>query len=124
MGIDEICGNKDKYTPLPMPSGFGPVKTLMEPDFRLMSALSGSQQNFAISDPTLPDNPIVFASQGFLNLTGYQLDQVLGRNCRFLQGPETDPQAVEKIRKAVAEGVDASVCLLNYRIDGTTFWNQ
>jgi PAS domain S-box-containing protein len=122
--IARVCGDKEKYTPLPMPSGFGPVKTLMEPDFRLMSALSGSQQNFAISDPTLPDNPIVYVSQGFLELTGYTLDQVLGRNCRFLQGPGTDQSAVEVIRKGIAEGVDTSVCLLNYKADGTPFWNQ
>mmetsp|Transcript_8185 Transcript_8185/g.11691 ORF Transcript_8185/g.11691 Transcript_8185/m.11691 type:complete len:151 (-) Transcript_8185:291-743(-) len=107
-----------------MPSGFGPVKTLMEPDFRLMSALSGSQQNFAISDPSLPDNPIVYVSQGFLELTGYKLNQVLGRNCRFLQGPGTDQSAVDIIRKGVREGVDTSVCLLNYKADGTPFWNQ
>jgi len=122
--INDICGNKEKYTPLPMPSGFGPVKTLMEPDFRLMSALSGSQQNFAISDPTLPDNPIVYVSQGFLDLTGYTLDQVLGRNCRFLQGPGTDQSAVDVIRKGIQEGIDTSVCLLNYKADGTPFWNQ
>jgi PAS domain S-box-containing protein len=122
--INDICGDKDKYTPQPMPSGFGPVKTLMEPDFRLMSALSGSRQNFAISDPTLPDNPIVYVSQGFLDLTGYSLDQVLGRNCRFLQGPGTDPRGVDVIRKGVNEGIDTSVCLLNYKADGTTFWNQ
>lgn len=122
--IKDVCGDKEKFTPLPMPSGFGPVKTIMEPDFRLMSALSGSQQNFAISDPTLPDNPIVYVSQGFLDLTGYTLDQVLGRNCRFLQGPGTDQSAVEVIRRGIAEGVDTSVCLLNYRADGSPFWNQ
>lgn len=115
---------KGDYTPLPMPSGFGPVKTLMEPDYRLMSALSGSQQNFAISDPSLPDNPIVYVSQGFLDLTGYTLDQVLGRNCRFLQGPGTDQAAVDVIRRGVREGTDTSVCLLNYKADGTPFWNQ
>mmetsp|Transcript_8184 Transcript_8184/g.11690 ORF Transcript_8184/g.11690 Transcript_8184/m.11690 type:complete len:361 (-) Transcript_8184:291-1373(-) len=122
--IESVGGPKGKFTPLPMPSGFGPVKTLMEPDFRLMSALSGSQQNFAISDPSLPDNPIVYVSQGFLELTGYKLNQVLGRNCRFLQGPGTDQSAVDIIRKGVREGVDTSVCLLNYKADGTPFWNQ
>lgn len=122
--LEGVSGPKGKFTPLPMPSGFGPVKTLMEPDFRLMSALSGSQQNFAISDPSLPDNPIVYVSQGFLDLTGYTLDQVLGRNCRFLQGPGTDQSAVDIIRKGVREGVDTSVCLLNYKADGTPFWNQ
>lgn len=122
--LQSINGPKGKFTPLPMPSGFGPVKALMEPDFRLMSALSGSQQNFAISDPSLPDNPIVYVSQGFLQLTGYTLDQVLGRNCRFLQGPGTDQSAVDIIRKGVREGTDTSVCLLNYKADGTPFWNQ
>jgi len=122
--IKSACGEEGSFTPLPMPSGFGPVKTLMEPDFRLMSALSGSQQNFAISDPSLPDNPIVYVSQGFLDLTGYTLDQVLGRNCRFLQGPGTDQSAVDIIRRGVREGIDTSVCLLNYKEDGTPFWNQ
>ena len=90
----------------------------------LVKALQTAQQNFVITDPSLPDNPIVFASQGFLTLTGYALESVLGRNCRFLQGPRTDPRAVAKIRKAVDEGYDTSVCLLNYRIDGSTFYNQ
>jgi len=99
-------------------------KVLDDPDFSFIKALQTAQQNFVVTDPSLPDNPIVYATQGFLNLTGYTLDQVLGRNCRFLQGPETDPKAVEKIRRAIEDGTDMSVCLLNYRVDGTTFWNQ
>jgi len=97
---------------------------LDDPDFSFIKALQTAQQNFVVTDPSLPDNPIVYATQGFLNLTGYSLDQVLGRNCRFLQGPETDPKAVGKIRKAIEDGADTSVCLLNYRVDGSTFWNQ
>jgi len=100
------------------------TKTLDDPDYSLVKALQTAQQNFVISDPSLPDNPIVYASQGFLALTGYTLDQVLGRNCRFLQGPATDPKAVAKIRKGIEKGEDTTVVLLNYRIDGTTFWNQ
>ncbi|CAN0008823.1 unnamed protein product [Ectocarpus sp. 8 AP-2014] len=106
------------------------TKVLDDPDYSLVKALQTAQQNFVITDPTLPDNPIVFASQGFLELTGYTLDQVLGRNCRFLQGPDTDPKAVEKIRKASARARarasarDTSVCLRNYRVDGAMFWNQ
>lgn len=99
-------------------------KVLDDPDFSFIKALQTAQQNFVVTDPSLPDNPIVYATQGFLNLTGYTLDQVLGRNCRFLQGPETDPKAVEKIRRSIEDGTDMSVCLLNYRVDGTTFWNQ
>jgi len=99
-------------------------KVLDDPDFSFIKALQTAQQNFVVTDPSLPDNPIVYATQGFLNLTGYTLDQVLGRNCRFLQGPETDPKSVKKIRKSIEHGTDMSVCLLNYRVDGTTFWNQ
>lgn len=99
-------------------------RVLDDPDFSFIKALQTAQQNFVVTDPSLPDNPIVYATQGFLNLTGYTLDQVLGRNCRFLQGPETDPKAVEKIRRSIDEGTDMSVCLLNYRVDGMTFWNQ
>lgn len=60
-------------------------KVLDDPDFSFIKALQTAQQNFVVTDPSLPDNPIVYASQGFLNLTGYSLDQILGRNCRFLQ---------------------------------------
>ncbi|CAM9621027.1 unnamed protein product [Chrysoparadoxa australica] len=115
---DEVSGSLVTQTP-------GKAKTILEePDYSLVKALQTAQQNFVITDASLPDNPIVFASQGFLSLTGYNLTQVLGRNCRFLQGPETDPASVEKIRHAITEGLDCSVCLLNYCADGTTFWNQ
>lgn len=94
-----------------------------EADSKFLAELQSAGQNFCVTDPGLPDNPIVYATQGFLKLTGYTLDQVLGRNCRFLQGPETDPDDVQKIREAVEKGNDVSMCLLNYRADGTTFWN-
>lgn len=100
------------------------TRTLDDPDYSLVKALQTAQQNFVISDPSIPDNPIVYASQGFLNLTGYKLEEVLGRNCRFLQGPDTDPKSVDKIRKGIEKGEDTTVVLLNYRRDGTTFWNQ
>ena len=99
-------------------------KVLDDPDFSFIKALQTAQQNFVVTDPSLPDNPIVYASAGFYQLTGYTQDQVLGRNCRFLQGPATDPRAVDIIRKAIASGADATTCLLNYKADGTPFWNQ
>jgi len=117
------CG-KAKASSLIAKSPSDATRILDDPDYSLVKALQTAQQNFVITDPSLPDNPIVFASHGFLTLTGYTLDNVLGRNCRFLQGPRTDPRAVAKIRKAVEDGYDASVCLLNYRIDGSTFYNQ
>lgn len=97
---------------------------LLRSDFSLIESLTSGQQNFVLSDPRLPDNPIVFASPGFFELTGYTREQVLGRNCRFLQGAGTDRKAVDVIRTAVANGTDATVCLLNYKADGTPFWNQ
>jgi PAS domain S-box-containing protein len=100
------------------------TQTLDDPDYSLVKALQSAQQNFVISDPTLPDNPIVYASQGFLELTGYQLDEVLGHNCRFLQGPGTDPKVVDQIRRGIETGDDTTVVLLNYRKNGSTFWNQ
>mmetsp|Transcript_4271 Transcript_4271/g.8981 ORF Transcript_4271/g.8981 Transcript_4271/m.8981 type:complete len:514 (-) Transcript_4271:232-1773(-) len=93
-------------------------------DFNLMESLTSGQRCFVLSDPKLPDNPIVFASPDFYTMTGYSSKQVLGRNCRFLQGPGTDPRAVEIIRKAIATGSDATVCLLNYKADGSPFWNN
>lgn len=89
-----------------------------------MQALVASQHNFVLSDPSLPDNPIVYCSDGFCKLSGYKRADVLGRNCRFMQGPATDKRAVAKIREAVAEGRDITVCLLNYKANGTPFWNQ
>jgi len=100
------------------------AKILVEPDFRLIQALITSQQNFVVSDPSLPDNPIVYASEGFCKLSGYKRQDILGRNCRFLQGPGTDQAAVDIIRKGVDSGCDISVCLLNYKADGSPFWNQ
>jgi PAS domain-containing protein len=97
---------------------------LVKSDFQLMASLSSGQQNFVLSDPRLPDNPIVFATPGFYQLSGYTQEQVLGRNCRFLQGPGTNPKSVDIIRKAIATGADCTVCILNYKADGTPFWNQ
>jgi PAS domain S-box-containing protein len=97
---------------------------LSRADFNLINAIRSAQRAFCISDPYLPDNPIVFASQGFLDLTGYSLDQVLNRNCRFLQGPLTDQSQVAVLRDGIRRGIDTSVPLINYRADGTMFWNQ
>jgi PAS domain S-box-containing protein len=93
-------------------------------DFNLMTSIRHSQKSFVITDPSLQDNPIVYASAGFLELTGYSRDQVLGRNCRFLQGTETDRTKVTKISKAIAKGEDVTVTFVNYMADGTPFWNK
>jgi len=100
------------------------ASALVRSDFQLIDSLSAGQQNFVLSDPRLPDNPIVFATPGFYKLTGYTAEQVLGRNCRFLQGSGTDPKTVDIVRKAIQSGSDCTVCILNYKADGTPFWNQ
>lgn len=109
-----------------VPSGAAGDATgqLERSDFSLMQSLAAGQKCFVLSDPKLPDNPIVFATPDFYKLTGYTSEEVLGRNCRFLQGPGTDKRAVDVIRKAIAAGSDATVCLINYKQDGTPFWNQ
>ena len=97
---------------------------LDQQDFCLIKSIKTSQQCFIITDPSLQDNPIVYASDDFLKLIGYARDSVLGRNCRFLQGTATDQSKVDLIRKGVANGEDVTVCLINYTADGTPFWNK
>ena len=77
-----------------------------------------------LTDPRLPDNPIVFANDAFLRLTGYGRDEIVGRNCRFLGGPGTDREVRSRVRTAVEEVRPISARLLNYRRDGSAFWNQ
>nr|AML76670.1 putative LOV domain-containing protein [Anemia tomentosa] len=89
----------------------------------LMLSLTKVQQSFVLANPNLPDTPIVHASDLFLQLTGYTRAEVVGRNCRFLQGPKTDSSAVEQIRESLKAGKPCTVRLLNYRKDKTPFWN-
>ena len=102
----------------------GHAKMLDREDFSLIQSIQNSQQCFIITDPSLHDNPIVYASDDFLSLTGYTQEEVLGRNCRFLQGTETDPTKVAMIRKAVEVGEDVNVTLVNYTSEGVPFWNS
>ncbi|MBV0902361.1 PAS domain S-box protein [Haloarcula salina] len=77
-----------------------------------------------LSDPSREDNPLVYANEEFEELTGYDAEEVNGRNCRFLQGDDTDPEAVAEMRSAIADGERVTVELRNYRKDGTEFWNR
>nr|AML79647.1 putative LOV domain-containing protein [Mougeotia sp. BC-2016] len=90
----------------------------------LLIPLVKIQQSFVLADPHLPDMPIVHASDVFCQLSGYSREEVVGRNCRFLQGPGTDTEAVNKIREAVNAEQSCTVRLLNYKKDGTPFWNS
>nr|AML77151.1 putative LOV domain-containing protein [Verbena hastata] len=89
----------------------------------IKDALATLQQTFVVSDATKPDCPIVYASSGFFTMTGYSSKEIIGRNCRFLQGPETDQNEVDKIRTATRTGSSYCGRLLNYKKDGTPFWN-
>lgn len=87
------------------------------------AAIRATRMAMLITDPRQPDNPIVFANDAFLRLTGYKREEVVGNNCRFLQGPETNQADISRVRQAIAERRDINVDLLNYRKDGSTFWN-
>jgi PAS domain S-box-containing protein len=87
-------------------------------------ALEHSVSGLTIGDPTQPGAPIVHATSAFETITGYSLAEVRGQNCRFLQGTDTDPAARATLRAAIQDGRIAQVTLLNYKKDGTPFWNE
>lgn len=89
----------------------------------LMVALTKIQQSFVLSNPHLPGMPIVHASDMFLRLTGYCRSEVLGRNCRFMQGADTDSDVIHQIRECIKVEKACTVRILNYRKDRTPFWN-
>ena len=87
-------------------------------------ALDVAAEGVTIADARLPDRPLIYANEGFERMTGYPVAEVMGRNCRFLQGPDTDGEAVDEIRAALAGNRECVVEILNYRKDRTTFWNR
>jgi PAS domain S-box-containing protein len=87
------------------------------------AAVEMTRMPMILTDPNLPDNPIVFANKAFLDLTGYEEAEVLNRNCRFLQGADTDRETVAELREAIAADQSISIEILNYKRDGTPFWN-
>ena len=86
-------------------------------------AMAQTRMAICLCDPKLDDLPIVFANRAFRELTGYDEEDIIGNNCRFLQGPDSDPAAVERIRHALKHEEVVVVELLNYRKDGSSFWN-
>ncbi|WP_245986921.1 PAS domain-containing protein [Azospirillum thermophilum] len=99
----------------------GPAGLL--PAEMLSLVVEASSAGIAVADPCQPDLPLVYCNPAFLEMTGYGAGEMLGRNCRFLQGPGTDRATVEELRAAIAEGRPTAVEVLNYRKDGTPFWN-
>jgi diguanylate cyclase (GGDEF)-like protein/PAS domain S-box-containing protein len=96
-----------------------------EQELRLLHrAIAASSNGIAISDSRLPDEPLIYVNRSFELMTGYSSGEVLGRNCRFLQGDDRDQPALLEVRAALREGRDCEVLLRNYRKDGTLFWNE
>ncbi|MBX9574223.1 MAG: PAS domain-containing protein [Caulobacteraceae bacterium] len=87
------------------------------------AAVEMTRMPMIVTDPNRSDNPIAFANAAFIQMTGYSREEIVGQNCRFLQGPGSDPQVVAQIRAAIEARTDISVEILNYRKDGSAFWN-
>ena len=87
-------------------------------------AVAASSEGIVVTDPNRPDAPIVYVNPAFEEITGYSAAEVLGRNCRFLQGEDRDQPQLGILRSALEAGRECSVVLRNYRKDGTPFWNE
>jgi PAS domain S-box-containing protein len=89
-----------------------------------VSAVRATRMPMIVTNPRLPDNPVVFANEAFIRLTGYRREEILGRNCRFLQGPESDPAAIRRIHDAIEAREPIEIDIRNHRKDGSAFWNR
>ncbi len=89
----------------------------------LTAAIMHSAAPMVLSNPRLADCPMVAMNQAFVDLTGYRREDMLGRNCRFLQGPKTDPDSAPRIRACLDAGQGCIEWIVNYRRDGSVFWN-
>jgi PAS domain S-box-containing protein len=105
--------------------GGDPERPASEEIRRLLGrAVAASSNGIVITDPRVPDNPIVYVNSAFEEISGYPADEVLGYNCRFLQADDRDQPALEELREALTEERECRVVLKNYRKDGTPFWNE
>lgn len=94
------------------------------PMAEVVEMLTKVQRSFVITNMEIDDQPIIYASPLFLQLTGYSLEEVVGVNCRFLQGKDTNRDDVAKMAESIRWGLQVNVALLNYRKDGTPFWTS
>ena len=120
--IDDDDDGSKETTPY-----FVPDKRFCERDYIIIDMLNSQGHDavsFCVTDPHQTDNPVIHISAGFTKLTGWDYDDVVGRNCRFLQGPDTSEEDRKRIRDAIMKETDCSVNLLNYKKDGTTFVNE
>jgi len=96
----------------------------MMPSHVLQRAVEALRESVVIVDAQAPDMPIIYVNDAFERVTGYEADEVIGRNCRFLQGQKTDPASVARVREGIATRSGCTVDLLNYRKDGSVFYNE
>jgi len=96
---------------------------LRRSDEIFFAAVETTRMPMIVTDPHTPDNQIIFANRAFLAMTGYRPEDIVGTNCRFLQGPGTDPETVTAIRNAIASRSEIATEILNYRKNGSSFWN-
>ena len=97
---------------------------MIEQDHReLMDAVDASPLAMVLSNPRLPDNPLEVVNSAFCSLTGYSESDIVGRNCRFLAGQNTEPLVTGQIREAIRDRRPVLVDILNYKSDGTPFRN-
>ncbi|WP_236610244.1 PAS domain-containing protein [Planococcus halocryophilus] len=90
----------------------------------LEAMLDGSKVGTIVTDPSQPDNPIIYTNKTFIDMTGYSQEEIIGRNCRFLQGAGTANEDIEKMRTAIAAEEKVVLTIQNYRKDGSPFWNR
>ncbi|TLU71148.1 PAS domain-containing protein [Lichenicoccus roseus] len=109
-----ISGGRNVVAPDGSPTGATDI---------FFAAVQMSRMPMVLTDPHQPDDPIIFCNHAFELLTGCTQEEILGRNCRFLQGDATDPNTVVEIRRSLCAGRDVHLEMLNYRKDGSTFWN-
>jgi PAS domain S-box-containing protein len=88
------------------------------------AAVRATRMPILVTNPRQPDQPIVFVNDAFCRLTGYARAEILGRNCRFLQGKDTDQAVVSRLRDAVRAEVQLEIDIRNHRKDGKGFWNR
>ena len=89
-----------------------------------LSAIDNAREGITISDARLPDNPLIYVNKGFSTMTGYSSEEAVGKNCRFLQGPERNQEGVKKISQAISNKQSIQQEIINYKKDGTIFWNK
>ena len=114
----------DGITGLPIPTRAQQQESLNDTLRLLNRVVAAAATSIVVTDPHLPDNPIVFHNPAFELISGYTAQEIDGHNCRFLQGPDTDPETVAALRQTIAEGRSGQFLILNYRKDGTPFWNE